>query len=50
MPYTKDRYNGYILTSLRTSWSTDMYGGINNKFGDEFYSYFLKQATPLLNV
>jgi oxygen-independent coproporphyrinogen-3 oxidase len=45
-----DRYNEYILTSLRTSWGIDMYGDINNKFGDELYSYFLKQAIPLLNA
>ena len=38
-----DRYNEYVLTSLRTSWGADI-EHINKLFGIELYRYFIQQA------
>jgi oxygen-independent coproporphyrinogen-3 oxidase len=44
------RYNEYILTSLRTMWGTDL-NYIKNQFGQNFLTHCLKAAQPyfLLN-
>lgn len=42
-----DRYNEYILTSLRTLWGAEL-EVIKSLFGNSLYHFFLKQATPLI--
>lgn len=41
------RYNEYVLTSLRTMWGTDL-GYIENNFGKEYSEYCLKEAERYL--
>ena len=45
---TKDqRYNEYVMTSLRTSWGCDT-EHIENVFGSDYTDYFSKLATPFI--
>lgn len=39
------RYNEYVLTSLRTMWGTDL-SYIHEQFGQSFYAHFLKESAP----
>lgn len=39
------RYNEYVLTSLRTIWGTDL-NYIKNQFGENFLAHCLKEAQP----
>ncbi|HET6225582.1 MAG TPA: radical SAM family heme chaperone HemW [Bacteroidia bacterium] len=39
------RYNEYVLTSLRTIWGTDL-NYIKQQFGDDFYTHCLKETQP----
>ncbi len=41
------RYNEYVLTSLRTSWGCDT-EHIRNGFGEKYEKYFLRNITPFL--
>ncbi len=40
---TKDKYNEYVMTGLRTIWGVSMLR-IKDKFGEHYHSYLLKQA------
>ena len=42
---TQQRYNEYILTSLRTMWGSDL-GYIGKQFGENFLKHCLKEAEP----
>ncbi len=42
-----EKYNEYILTSLRTMWGADV-SLIERKFGLEFYDFFIKEAKKLI--
>jgi len=42
-----DRYNDYIITTIRTSDGCNL-KDIYNQFGEEFGSYFLKNIQPLI--
>lgn len=44
----KEKYNEYILTSLRTMWGADL-RLIENKFGRNFSNLFIKEATTFIN-
>lgn len=41
----QQRYNEYILTSLRTIWGSDLLH-VQKQFGNEFLEYCLKEAAP----
>ena len=41
----KDKYNEYVLTSLRTIWGCDL-KTVKNNFGDKFLQHLLKNAQP----
>jgi len=43
----EQRYNEYVMTSLRTVWGCDAVH-IRNVFGETFESYFLRNALPYL--
>jgi oxygen-independent coproporphyrinogen-3 oxidase len=42
------RYNEYVLTSLRTMWGTDK-GFIENRFGLKYSSHFMQRIEPFLH-
>jgi oxygen-independent coproporphyrinogen-3 oxidase len=44
----EQRYNEYVLTTLRTMWGADL-SYIQNEFGIEFHQYILKAAAKYLN-
>ncbi len=44
----EDRYNEYVLTSLRTVWGADL-SFIKEKFGEECYGYFIAGADPFFS-
>ena len=45
----EQRYNEYVMTSLRTQWGCDI-EHIRNGFGEKFVNYFLKQVQrPIRN-
>ena len=41
---TEQRYNEYVLTTLRTMWGADL-NYIISEFGDEFHQYILKASS-----
>ena len=43
----KDRFNEYVMTSLRTSWGVDI-NYVNSQFGQEFVSHFESVAAEYL--
>ena len=43
------RYNEYVLTSLRTMWGTDL-TYIREQFGESFHAHFLRESTPYNNL
>jgi oxygen-independent coproporphyrinogen-3 oxidase len=43
----EQRYNEYVMTSLRTSWGCDTVH-IRNGFGERFESYFTENAKPFI--
>lgn len=43
----KDKYNEYVLTSLRTMWGCDL-NAVKNNFGDTFLNHLLKNAEPYI--
>lgn len=43
----KDKYNEYVLTSLRTMWGCDL-NTVKNNFGDTFLNHLLKNAEPYI--
>jgi len=40
-----DRYNDYILTSLRTMWGTDL-NKVENDFGKLYFNFLIKSSAP----
>ena len=44
---TDDRYNEYVMTSLRTMWGCDL-NYVRSRFGDTYYSYSLHTAEKLI--
>ena len=54
VPFTREvlskqqKYNEYVMTSLRTIWGTDA-NHILQEFGNDFYDHFLKEVTVFLN-
>lgn len=54
IPFTREqltineRYNDYVITSLRTMWGTDL-NYIETEFGSGFLSYITKEAEKYLN-
>lgn len=45
---TNDRYNEYVMTSLRTMWGVDIQK-IKKEFGNEYHTYFLKEIQPFVD-
>ena len=45
---TRDRYNEYIMTSLRTMWGISL-NRIRSEFGEMYESYLLEQAKQYLD-
>ena len=43
----KQRFNEYVMTSLRTSWGCDL-EHISNVFGSDFATYFTKSIQPFI--
>ncbi len=46
---SKDRYNEYIMTGLRTIWGVSLYE-IEDRFGDRYVSYFKKMVEPYIHT
>jgi len=44
---TKDRYNEFVMTSLRTQWGVS-YHDLESEFGAPYLNYFKMMITPFL--
>jgi oxygen-independent coproporphyrinogen-3 oxidase len=45
---TKDRYNEFVMTSLRTQWGVS-YQNLESEFGTPYLNYFKMMITPFLH-
>jgi len=45
---TKDHFNEYLITRLRTQWGADL-AQIRNKFGSDYKDYILRATRPFLD-
>jgi oxygen-independent coproporphyrinogen-3 oxidase len=45
---TRDQYNEYIMTSIRTIWGVDK-SIISNRYGDDYLNHFLLEISPFIS-
>jgi len=45
---TTDKYNDYIITSLRTTWGVNLQF-VKNKFGNKYHKFIEKKSQELIN-